>query len=120
MRMGRQDYWLGAPILPEELAALPYKERTQRVTAAIEALGPDPATEEPNRGDAELAARVEARAARSASGAGLATLVEVLHARADLGDEARRLLELVDEPAAKAPGDGPEARWLTDLAALLR
>ena len=56
---GRQDYWLGAPIFPEELAKLPYKDRRQAVIDAINGLGPDNAEEEPQPGDPDFAAEVE-------------------------------------------------------------
>ena len=115
--MGRQDYWLGTPILPEELAALPYKARIERVTAAIGALGADPDGETPLPGDPGLAARIAERTERSGAGVGLATLVEVLAARDELGPEARRLVAAVDgEPLT---GDGAKERWLRELAQML-
>jgi 1-acyl-sn-glycerol-3-phosphate acyltransferase len=45
--LGRQAYHLGAPILPEELRALTYKARSERILAAINQLGPSTADEQP-------------------------------------------------------------------------
>ena len=54
--LGRQDYWVGAPLDPTALAELPLKPRTQRVLAAINELGPSNAIESPAPADAELEA----------------------------------------------------------------
>ncbi len=114
--MGRQDYWLGAPITPVELEALPYKERIARVVDAIGALGPDPAEESPLPGDPELVAAVRERTAGGASH-GLSTLVEVLRRQASLSPQAEQLVAAVD--GAPVP-EGPAADWIRRLAAMLR
>lgn len=57
--LGRQDIWLGRPLLPEELAAMPYKERKAAVIGAINGLGPSFDEEEPSAPNPELQARVE-------------------------------------------------------------
>lgn len=114
--MGRQDYWLGAPITPAELAALPYKERIERIVGAIGALGPDADIETPLPGDPELAAAVAQRVAGGTSD-GLATLVEVIARRDNLGADTRTLLSAVD--GAEVP-EGPTADWTRGLAAMLR
>ena len=46
--LGRQAYHLGAPILPNELRALTYKARSERILLAINQLGPDVASEQPS------------------------------------------------------------------------
>jgi hypothetical protein len=53
---GTQDYYLGRPILPEELRLLPYGERRRTVLQAINRLGPAIETETPRTGDAVFAA----------------------------------------------------------------
>jgi 3-hydroxymyristoyl/3-hydroxydecanoyl-(acyl carrier protein) dehydratase len=53
-----QDYIFGAPLMPEELAALPYAARRQRVLTAINGLAP--AFDTPHSPNAAVAARVEA------------------------------------------------------------
>jgi 1-acyl-sn-glycerol-3-phosphate acyltransferase len=45
--LGRQAYHLGAPISADELRALTYKARSERVLAAINSLGPDVLAEQP-------------------------------------------------------------------------
>ena len=82
---GRQDFWIGRPVLPEQLRSLPLKERKQVVIDAINGLGPGPEREEPSAPDPAFADRVEtwrARtgtsraggAARDAGGAALVSL----------------------------------------------
>ena len=120
--MGRQDTWMGAPIHPEELAAIPYKDRIERVVGAINDLGPANAEERPTAPDAAFRARVDERIERTGVPVGLSTLVEVLAERAetqgDVSDEVKRLL------AADTQGRldfGPSARdaWLATLADML-
>ena len=119
--MGRQDYYLGRPIFPRELSALPYKERTEHVMAAINSLGPNELSVElPLKGDASFAAAVDARVARTGVPVGLSTIVEVLRAREDAGPHVKRLLEAVDAGTAPAFGDEPEERWLRDLARMFQ
>ena len=50
--MAKQDVYVGAPLDPATLAALPYKERVARVSEAISALGPR--EDAPNPPQAEL------------------------------------------------------------------
>jgi 1-acyl-sn-glycerol-3-phosphate acyltransferase len=57
--LGRQDYWIGCPILPKQLAALPYKERKEVVISAMNDLGPDLLMEMPAAPDPTFAAAVE-------------------------------------------------------------
>jgi 3-oxoacyl-(acyl-carrier-protein) synthase/3-hydroxymyristoyl/3-hydroxydecanoyl-(acyl carrier protein) dehydratase/1-acyl-sn-glycerol-3-phosphate acyltransferase len=56
--MGRQDIWIGRPMEPPELAAVPYGPRKQLVIDAINSLGPAHAEETPLPGDPGFAARV--------------------------------------------------------------
>jgi 1-acyl-sn-glycerol-3-phosphate acyltransferase len=56
--MGRQDIWLGRPLLPAELAPMPYGDRKNTVLKAINALGPSHEDEQPLPPDPDFAARV--------------------------------------------------------------
>jgi 1-acyl-sn-glycerol-3-phosphate acyltransferase len=56
---GQQDIWLGRPLDPAALAAVPYGERKRRVIGAINGLGPKNAAEEPLPGDAAFKAAVD-------------------------------------------------------------
>ena len=56
--MGRQDIWLGRPMLPAELAPMPYGDRKNAVLKAINALGPSADLEQPLLPDPEFADRV--------------------------------------------------------------
>jgi len=114
--MGRQHYTLGAPIGADELAALPYKERIDRVVGAINGLASPLDQEAPLPGDPKLVAAVEARVAGGASH-GLATLVEVLARRDSLSPQAEQLMAAVD--GAPVP-EGHTAEWTRRLAAMLR
>jgi 3-oxoacyl-(acyl-carrier-protein) synthase/3-hydroxymyristoyl/3-hydroxydecanoyl-(acyl carrier protein) dehydratase len=55
-----QDYIFGAPIMPQELAALPYAQRRQRVLSAINALAP--VYDAPHAPNVAVAKRIEALA----------------------------------------------------------
>ncbi|MEZ4338029.1 MAG: hypothetical protein R3B82_15525, partial [Sandaracinaceae bacterium] len=109
--MGRQDYWIGRPIAPIELAALPYKERVERVVTAIEGLGPRRDAERPHAGDAVFEARVRDRVASTGTSEGLAAIAEVLRERARASAAARELVAGLEGSAQGA--------WLRGLAVLL-
>ena len=113
--MGRQEIAIGAAIPPAELAALPYKERKERVIAAINGLGPAGVG-----GGAAPARRGVRRRGRGVGGS---------HRR-----EPRARRALRDAAAARAPGeeialllagaragrlelrDDARGRWLAELA----
>ena len=118
--MGRQDYWMGAPITPYELATLPYKERIDRVIAAIGSLGPDPDEELPNAPDLTFEQKVRTRARRLATLPELAAWIEVLD-RPGASPGARALFErVVEGPDAEASSLAPVDQWTSRLAAMLR
>ena len=113
---GRQDIWIGRPVLPEELRALPLKERKQLVLDAINGLGPGPQQEAPAAPDPAFAARVEAWRARSGTSPERAALLATLEGMTTYRSGAtRRLVEAARQGKAPA-GDGPEERWLAGLA----
>ena len=55
---GRQQYWIGRPILPEELASLRYADRARAMLDTLNALGPGVAHETPADPDPAFAQRV--------------------------------------------------------------
>jgi acyl transferase domain-containing protein/3-hydroxymyristoyl/3-hydroxydecanoyl-(acyl carrier protein) dehydratase/1-acyl-sn-glycerol-3-phosphate acyltransferase len=112
--MAKQAIWIGRPIPAGELAAQPYGERKRLVIEAINALGCKNADERPLAPDPEFAARVEAWQAQRGLTHEHATLRQILAERAELGDEARRLIGA--RGAAELEHDQtPEGRWLADL-----
>ena len=87
--MGKQDYYVGRPIMPDELASLSYKARVERVVAAINGLGP--ADELPKAPDPEFESRVEARLARGpAIDLPFGVMAEVMASLETLGESTRR------------------------------
>ena len=115
--MGRQAYWIGKPIAPAELEALPYKARIERVMHAINALGPE--EDRPTEGDRELAERAAARAERTGVGSGLATVAEVLAGRRGGGEEAERLRRALEGGIGAGLGTDARGAWLEELVRLL-
>ena len=57
---GHQDYWIGSPIEPQELRALPLRDRVDRVVSAINELGVNPVDDAPLPSDKAFAAKVDA------------------------------------------------------------
>jgi 3-oxoacyl-(acyl-carrier-protein) synthase/3-hydroxymyristoyl/3-hydroxydecanoyl-(acyl carrier protein) dehydratase/1-acyl-sn-glycerol-3-phosphate acyltransferase len=113
--LGKQDYWVGRPILPEELTALPLKERKAAVLAAMNALGPPLAEEQPFPGDAQLVADVEAWRARTGCSEEDAVLFVTLATQPKLQAEARRLVDGARAWKLVVGGDA-KSQWLTGLA----
>jgi hypothetical protein len=114
-RKGRQDYWLGRPLLPEELAKLPLKERKERVIAAMNALGPDLATEVPLPGDARFAAEVEAWQQRTGATPEDAVLFATLAERKNPGAEIKALIAGAHAGQLSVTDD-PRSQWLGQFA----
>ena len=112
---GRQDYWLGRPIFPEELAVLPFKERKEAVIAAMNTLGPSLETESPMGGDPAFAAAVDGWQAKSGASHEDAVLFETLAHLPTAGVAARQLVEGARSGRLVV---GPEAaaQWLGQLA----
>jgi len=114
--MGKQDYYLGAPIVPETITKMPYKDRTEHVLARINALGPGHETEMPFDADPELAGKVAMRVAESDALPAYATIRAVLEAR---GASDPMMKELVESARTGAPlvlDASPESAWLARIA----
>lgn len=111
---GHQDIWLGRPILPEHLAALPYKDRRDVVLSALNGLGPALDTEVPAAPDPAFAAEVAAWRSRTGApeeGAVVMATLAGLHAP---GDEVKALCEGARTGELRVSGDARGA-WLTEL-----
>ena len=113
--MGGQQITIGAAILPAELAALPYKERKERVIDAINGLGPAASEEVPLPPDPGFAA--------AAAGVGSTHGGEPRARRALRNHAAARRSGGGDVAAARrCPGgclalpDDDRGRWLAELA----
>ncbi|MEZ4459122.1 MAG: 1-acyl-sn-glycerol-3-phosphate acyltransferase [bacterium] len=115
--MGRQDIYIGRPILPEELNGMPYGDRKKVVVNAINALGPSNAIETPLPGDPAFDARVNAYLTSHDVSHEHATLATVLTEQKDTTEAVKRVL---GASAASELNDGsPEGVWLEELATRL-
>ena len=110
--MGRQDIYIGRPIHPDELAHDHYGARKQKVLAAINALGPANAVEQPLPGDPAFEAKVTAWRARYGVSHEHAVLGCVLSERPKPVPETRALLD----PTATVSLDGAVGDWVAELA----
>ncbi|MBX7197070.1 MAG: polyketide synthase dehydratase domain-containing protein [Sandaracinaceae bacterium] len=122
--MGRQDYYVGAPIEPETLAAMPYKDRTEAVMRAINALGPGHEIEAPFESDPGFEAEVAAWTKHYGIDAAHATVALALlgYAAAHGGamsEQGRELVEAVRGERVIGHATA-EDRWLAELAARMR
>jgi 3-hydroxymyristoyl/3-hydroxydecanoyl-(acyl carrier protein) dehydratase/1-acyl-sn-glycerol-3-phosphate acyltransferase len=102
---GKQDYWLGRPIDPEELARMPYKERKLAVIAAINALGPAYTEELPAPPDRQFESLIESWTQRTGALPEDAVFYTTLATLTDKSEETRNLCN----------GD-PRSPWLAKLA----
>jgi acyl transferase domain-containing protein/1-acyl-sn-glycerol-3-phosphate acyltransferase len=112
---GRQDYWLGSPLFPEDLAKLPLKARKDVVLAAMNTLGPELASETSLPGDARFAAEVEAWRARTGAGEEDAVLFTTLAGLPNPGAEVKALLEGARSGKLTLSADA-RSQWLGRLA----
>jgi len=116
VELGKQEYWLGAPLMPEELSALPYKERTEFVLAAINGLGVGHRVERPGEGNAALVADVTYWKKCSGASAPHAAVLCALRLMSQPGEAITRLIEGSRSGVLKI-GTSPEEAWLGELAA---
>jgi 1-acyl-sn-glycerol-3-phosphate acyltransferase len=101
---GKQDYWLGAPIYPEELARMPYKDRKLAVISAINNLGPAYTTETPAPPDEEFGNLVESWTTRTGALLEDAVFYTTLAMLTDKSEETRMLCD-----------GAPQSQWLAKL-----
>jgi 3-hydroxymyristoyl/3-hydroxydecanoyl-(acyl carrier protein) dehydratase/1-acyl-sn-glycerol-3-phosphate acyltransferase len=106
---GRQDYYLGRPMLPDDLRPFDVAERQRRVLDAINALGPR--EESPSSADPAFARAVDEWCRRTDGSVERAVLLASLAALPDPSEQTHALL-------ADARADGPErrgGRWVEEM-----
>jgi 1-acyl-sn-glycerol-3-phosphate acyltransferase len=115
---GKQSFWFGSPILPETLAALPYKERKALVMAGMNELGPAPADERPYPGNPDFGAAVKAWHDKTGADLEHSAILQTL-ARLEQPGEAVQKLLAGAESGTYGVGDDAEGQWLAELAGRL-
>ena len=113
--MGGQEITFGTAILPAELAALPYKERKERVIDAINGLGPAASEEVPLPADPEFEAAAREWAARTGARLEHAALFETLRRLEAPGEEVSSLLAGARQGGVVLRDDA-RGLWLAELA----
>ena len=113
-----QDYRVGVPIFPEELAGLAYGERGRRVLAAINGLGPPLKHEKPNTSDPGFSARVKQWQREPGASEVEATFFRVLQEVPLAGPELLRLVEGARHRVLQLGSDSMSV-WLGTLAGKL-
>jgi hypothetical protein len=113
--MGRQDLHLGPPLDPGLLRPLNYGERRDRVMAAINALGPPSAVEEPLPADPALEASARQWADETGATVGHATFYRLLERLPDPSPPVTALLQGARAGLLRLPATD-EGRWLAELA----
>jgi 1-acyl-sn-glycerol-3-phosphate acyltransferase len=111
---GRQDTWIGRPILPEEIRSIPLKERKQVVIDALNALGPPLAAEQPLAPDPAFEADVRAWEARTGVQPEHAALRTAITRLPTIESEGMR--RILAATTADSLNDGTaEGAWLAGL-----
>jgi hypothetical protein len=112
---GRQDYWIGRPLMPEDLVKLPLKARKDLVLAAMNGLGPALADEAPLAGDTSFATEVQAWRTRTGVSLENAVLFTALASLKTPGAEVQALLEGAFAGHLNVSDDA-RSQWLGQLA----
>jgi len=114
---GQQDFLIGAPLLPEELAPLSSAERRVRVLAALNGFDGRWQQETPNPGDATFAAEVMAWQQERGVSEVQAALYRTLAAAPDPGHETQWLLDKVHGKRRRGHALADEVKqWLGKVA----
>ncbi len=113
---GKQDYYVGRPILPGRLEALPYAERRTLVIDAINHLGPSNAAEVPQVPNRAFAGKVSAWIAQTGVSEAKAVLFKALEtSHHPPAGETRKLIQAASG-RQKVFGGDPMGGWLRRLA----
>lgn len=112
--MGKQDIYIGRPILPEEMASMHYGERKKLVLNAINSLGPQQADEQPCVGNPAFAAKVADWQKTHGVSEEHAVLGVVLSERKHPVSETAALLKSKNAKSFEANATG---EWLKELRA---
>ena len=108
---GSQDYHIGAPLLPEELERVGYKERLALVLAAINRTGPDYRDELPNAPDPDFEAKVKALMAKNGGREPEAVFRLILEQGADLSPDMKRIIQMM-ESGEVLPEQDDKSVWM--------
>jgi len=115
---GKQDYYVGRPILPDELEALPYAERRRYVIRAINDLGLPNEVETPNPPDQAFMEQVKSLMGQTGIKeikAVLLTAIENLMQTHAIDEQTHALIQAVHEGRIKVADDA-KGRWLSQMA----
>ncbi|MFT7521903.1 MAG: 3-hydroxymyristoyl/3-hydroxydecanoyl-(acyl carrier protein) dehydratase, partial [Kiritimatiellia bacterium] len=112
---GKQDYWIGKPIFPEELQAYSYRDRKYAIISAINHLGPAWHSAEPIADDPDLAAEIEAWSERSGVSLEHSALLSNLRRVQDKHPMSEAIVAAADGAELELP-EGPEGEWMRELA----
>ncbi len=115
----RQDIYVGAPIEPAALAALPLRERKDFVLHALNALGPSLADEQPNVADAEFGDWVVETMSRGGLAEPRAAVLQSIHRSERTGEALRRAIDAALDGRAIV-GDDAVSSWMRRLASWFR
>ncbi len=111
--LGQQDMHLGPALTPTALAALPYRDRRTSVLAAINALGPAAADEQPLPPDSTFESRVRTWMTETSVPFGHAVFHEILR---DLPDPCPAIAGFL----RGEPTKGQDREWFAELGRRLR
>src|SRR5690625_3365502 len=114
----RQDYWLGRPIYPDELAPLDLGQRKRLILERLNSLGGTIAKEQPNPPDHAFAKAVERRRLRWGVPEAQAVVAEALAGLPAPHYATRRLVQALHRGCLEV-GEAADERWLAELATWL-
>jgi hypothetical protein len=112
---GRQDYWIGAPLMPEMLATLSLKERKDLVLAAMNSLGPELSTETPLPADPTFGSVVQEWRARTGASLVDSVFFATLAGRPSLSQEMRTIVDAAQTGKLELGADA-RSQWIGRLA----
>ena len=111
---GRQDYYLGAPIMPEDLKKLTLAERTRLVLGALNTLGPDLEQEEPNNPNPDFASQVKALSKKMSMPPEYAAIFRTLKDDSRVSQQMQKFFDNA-KSGRKLLSNNPEDSWLSSF-----
>lgn len=112
---GKQDYYIGKPIMPETLKNMTLPEKTQLVLSALNTLGPDLEYEEPNLPNPDFASRVIAWSKQLSVPPEYAAIFRTLKDDSRVGKQMQKLLDSVKKGRQPAAAND-EDKWLLSFS----